>query len=88
MPSGPLPPSANKNIEKYVKKELVEQVMARSFPQLIAEKAVLMSGNETAEKALAWIEQHKGDADFAEPVVIEEKPQMSPEEAALKAREL
>lgn len=81
-------PGANVNIAKYIKAELVTALQAQGHSQLIAEKAVLMSGNENAEKAIAWIESHKNDADFAEPVIIEEKPQMSPEEAALKAKEL
>lgn len=80
--------SANVNISKYVKAELVADVQKRGFSQLIAEKAVLMSGNESVEKALQWVEAHKADKDFEEPVVIEEKPQMSAEEAALKAKEL
>lgn len=78
----------NVNIEKYVKKELVDALVAKNTERFMAEKAVLLSGNENEEKALQWLENHKNDADFREPVVIEEKPQMSPEEAAQKAREL
>lgn len=31
-----------------------------------------MSGNKTEEEALQWIEEHKKDDDFEEPIEVEE----------------
>ena len=47
-----------------------------------------MSGNKTEQEALQWIEQHKNDADFEEPIEVEAKPQLSKEEARRQAKEL
>ena len=54
----------------YAKKEVVEALMAKGFSDLIAKKACLMSGNKDLETAEKWIEEHKNDADFNEPVQI------------------
>jgi uncharacterized UBP type Zn finger protein len=78
----------NKGVGEIVKKELVEGLQATGYSLLISEKAVLLSGNKTLEDALEWIQQHKDDPDFEEPVEVEQKPQLSKEEARLKALEL
>jgi len=33
-----------------------------------------MSGNKDLDLALKWIEEHKIDKDFEEPIEVEEKP--------------
>jgi uncharacterized UBP type Zn finger protein len=33
-----------------------------------------MSGNKTEEEALKWIEEHKEDEDFEDPIEVETKP--------------
>ncbi len=78
----------NKNVEKIVNKDLVDEVMTKGFNLLIAQKAVLLSGNKSTEEALKWIENHKADKDFNEPIEVEAPPKLSPEEARLKAKQL
>lgn len=79
----------NKNVNKYVKKELVDELVKLGYVEFIAEKAVLLSGNKDLETALRWIEEHKNDADFNEPVEVEApKSTLTPEEARAKAKEL
>lgn len=82
-------PKTNQGVEGVVKREVVEEVMKQGHSQLIAEKAVILSGNTTAEAALAWIKEHEKDADFSEPIIIEKpKSNLTPEEAKRKAKEL
>lgn len=76
------------NIEHLVKKEIVDQLIQQGHTKLVAEKAVLFSGNKDVEAATAWINEHKNDPDFNDPVQVEQKPQLTPEEAKAKAREL
>ena len=78
----------NKGVEKLVKKELVDKIMVLGYSLLVSQKAVLLSGNKTYEEALKWIQDHKDDKDFEEPIEIAEPPKMSKEEARLKALEL
>lgn len=78
----------NKGVEKIVKRELVEKIQILGYSLLISQKAVLLSGNKTYEDALKWIQDHKEDKDFEEPITIEEPPKMSKDEARLKALEL
>lgn len=54
----------------------------------IAEKAVLMSGNKDIQEAKNWIEQHKADPDFNEPIEVEMKPELTDEEARAEAIKL
>ena len=56
-----------------VKKEIVEALIAKGNSDLISKKACLLSGNKDLESAEKWIEDHKNDADFNEPVQIGNK---------------
>lgn len=76
------------NIEHLVKKEIVDQLIQQGHSKLVAEKAALLSGNKDLEAAVAWINEHKNDPDFNDPIQVEQKPQLTPEEAKVKAREL
>ena len=79
----------NKNVDKYVNRATVDELIKDGYSELIAEKAVLLSGNKDKELALKWIEEHKNDADFNEPVEVEApKSNLTPEEAKIKAKEL
>jgi uncharacterized UBP type Zn finger protein len=60
-------------IDTLVKKDVVEALKAKGFSDLIAKKACLLSGNKDVESAEKWIEEHKNDADFNEPVQIGKK---------------
>jgi hypothetical protein len=76
------------NIAHLVKKEIVDQLIGQGHTKIVAEKAVLFSGNKDVEAATAWITDHQNDPDFNDPVQVEQKPQLTPEEARAKAREL
>lgn len=87
--SGNPKPTKNSNVDKYVKREIVEELIKEGYVEFIAEKAVLLSGNKDKETALQWIEEHKNDTDFNEPVEVEApKSNLTPEEAKIKAKEL
>lgn len=82
----PAPPAANTNVEQYVDAQSVQQLVDQDRSLVVAQKAVLFSGNKGVDAALAWLEAHKDDKDLEEPVSVDPKPQLSAEEAALRAR--
>lgn len=43
------------------------------FPWEACRKAVHFTGNTGSEAAMNWVMEHMGDADFAEPLVIQSK---------------
>lgn len=47
-----------------------------------------MSGNKDLESTLKWIEENKENKDFGEPIEVEEKPQLTDEEARAEAIKL
>ena len=80
-----------KNILDFIKPEVAQQLQEMGFSKNVSEKACLFT-QSNLERAVDWIEQHQGDPDFEEPaqieVSMEQKPKMSKEEAAIKAKEL
>lgn len=70
--------------------QLVDEM---GFPKIRAEKALILTGNNSVEQAVEWCFQHADDADIDEPLQIvtsegEAKPKLSPEEAKRRADEL
>lgn len=49
---------------------MVASLIEKGYNEVVAQKAALLSGNKTEEDALKWINDHKNDADFNEPVQI------------------
>ena len=63
------------------------------FPKIRAEKALIITGNKSLERAIEWCFEHADDIDIDEPlqVVTKEgapKKKLAPEEAKKKAEEL
>lgn len=82
-------------ISGFCKKEFVDNLLQLGFKQSVAEKSLYLTGNQSVEKAMGWIEEHQADPDYEEELRIvgstEEAPKkstMSEEEARRKAREL
>ena len=86
--SDPNQQSFVQNIGGLVKPEIVRALLEQGSSQIVAEKAALFSGNKDLEAALDWINEHKNDPDFSDPVQVEQKPGLTPEEARAKAKEL
>ena len=103
-PEGETAPTGEANPDKMIVEEpkgqpissLVNQDMAKELEAMgisknVREKALLMTSNASVEAAFEWIEQHRADPDFEEEMLIvqeDDKPKLSPEEAAERAREL
>ena len=86
------PKVEKKSILDFINPAVAQQLQEMGFSKNVSEKACLFS-QSNIEAAVAWIEQHQSDPDFEEPAQIEvsaekPKPQMSKEEAAIKAKEL
>ena len=90
-------PEEEKKLEKksildFIKPEVAQQLQDMGFSKNVSEKACLFT-QSNVERAVEWISAHQDDPDFEEPAQIEvsnepPKPQMSKEEAAIKAKEL
>ena len=90
-------PGEEKKLEKksildFIKPEVAQQLQEMGFSKNVSEKACLFT-QSNMDQALEWISAHQDDPDFQEPAQIEvsnepPKPQMSKEEAAIKAKEL
>ena len=80
-----------KSILDFIKPEVALQLQEMGFSKNVSEKACLFT-QSNLERAVDWISEHQGDQDFEEPaqieVSMEQKPKMSKEEAAIKAKEL
>ena len=81
-----------KSILDFIKPEVAQQLQEMGFSKNVSEKACLFS-QSNLEQAVEWISVHQNDPDFEEPAQIEvsaepSKPQISKEEAAIKAKEL
>ncbi len=86
------PKVEKKSILDFINPEVAKQLQEMGFSKNVAEKACLFSQSDIP-RAVGWIEAHQNDPDFEEPAQIEvsaekPKPQMSKEEAAIKAKEL
>ena len=91
------PPKEEPKIEKksildFIKPEVAQQLQDMGFSKNVSEKACLFT-QSNIEAAVEWISVHQNDPDFEEPAQIEvssepQKPKMSKEEAAIKAKEL
>ena len=57
-----------KSIKDMLKKDIVDLLCKEGIELLIAEKATLLSGNNNLTDAKKWIEDHKLDSDFKEPL--------------------
>ena len=81
-----------KSILDFIKPEVAQQLQEMGFSKNVSEKACLFT-QSNMDQALEWISAHQDDPDYEEPAQIEvsnepPKPQMSKEEAAIKAKEL
>lgn len=52
---------------------VVQQLTEMGFPWEACRKAVHFTGNSGCESAMAWVMEHMGDADFAEPLQLPNK---------------
>jgi PUB domain len=90
--NAPAEESPGESISAHVNQALVEQIVQAGYTKDCAEKGLFMTQNATVEAAIQWLEQHKGDPDFLEPLFIVRQqptgPQLTPEEAKKKAKEL
>lgn len=91
--SGAAAPAQNDARLKVDPALLRAMVDEMGFPNIRAEKALILTGNKSIERAVEWCFEHADDPDIDEPlqVVTKEgtnKPKLSPEEAKKKADEL
>lgn len=79
-------------ISSLVNQDMAKELEAMGISKNVREKALLMTSNASVEAAFEWIEKHREDPDFEEEMLMvaqeENKPKLSPEEAAERAREL
>jgi hypothetical protein len=87
-PGQPEPPGDP--ISGHVNQAFVEQLLATGVSKDVAEKALFLTQNASVQAAAQWIEQHRADPDFAEPLFIvrQQGPKLTPEEAKKRAKEL
>jgi len=80
-----------KPISSLVNQDMAKEIQGMGYSKNVSEKALLFTNSLSIEAALEWIENHKTDADFEEECLIvqeENKPKLTPEEAAERAKEL
>ena len=92
QPQEQQPKTVQKKITDLINVEVAKQLQEMGFSKNVSEKACLFT-QSNIEQAVEWISQHSNDPDFEEEAIIEvseekPKPQMSKEEAAIKAKEL
>ena len=92
QPQGEEPKKVQKKITDLINVEVAKQLQDMGFSKNVSEKACLFT-QSNIEQAVEWISQHSEDPDFEEEAIIEvsedkPKPQMSAEEAKIKAKEL
>lgn len=77
-------------ISDHVNQVFVQDLVKTGLSKDVAEKALFFTQNASVDAALAWVEQHRGDPDFAEPLFIvkQQGPKLTPEEAKKRAKEL
>ena len=71
---------------------LLKQMLEMGFPQVRAEKALILTGNKSLEPAMEWCFEHADDADIDEPLAVvsesgKPKPVLSEEERKARANE-
>lgn len=79
------------SISSLVNQDMAKELEAMGISKNVREKALLMTSNASVEAAFEWIEKHREDPDFEEEMLIvqeDNKPKLSAEEAAERAREL
>lgn len=79
------------SISSLVNQDMAKELEAMGISKNVREKALLMTSNASVEAAFEWIEKHREDPDFEEEMLIvqeDDKPKLSAEEAAERAREL
>ena len=81
-------PDFVQNIAHLIKSEIVNELKIQGFSQIVSEKATLLSGNKDLQSALSWIMQNQSSPDFEDPIQVETKPTISPEEAKIRALEM
>lgn len=75
-----------------VDQALLEKMLEMGFPQVRAEKALILTGNKSLEPAMEWCFEHMDDPDIDEPLqMVKEdgtaKEVLSPEERKKRANE-
>lgn len=82
--------SPGEPISAHVNQEFAAQLITLGFAKDTAEKALFFTQSASVEAAQRWLEEHKADSDFHEPLFIVRGPQsnLTPEEAKKKAKEL
>ncbi len=75
-----------------VDQTLLQKMLEMGFPQVRAEKALILTGNKSLEPAMEWCFEHMDDADIDEPLqMVKEdgtaKEVLSPEERKKRANE-
>lgn len=82
--------SPGEPISGHVNQDFVAKLTEKGHAKDPAEKALFMTQNASVEAAETWLEAHKADPDFAEPLFIvkPDAPKLTPEEAKKKAKEL
>nr|XP_045604809.1 ubiquitin carboxyl-terminal hydrolase 5-like [Procambarus clarkii] len=73
LPETSAPPPKEPEIDAGI----VQQLAEMGFPWEACRKAVHLTGNNGTEAAMNWVMEHMSDPDFAEPLVIENKPSNS-----------
>ncbi|EFN54376.1 hypothetical protein CHLNCDRAFT_31757 [Chlorella variabilis] len=82
---------AEELVPAEVNADLLKQMEEMGFPAARATRALYHSGGENLEAAVGWLEEHQGDADLDEPLLVpksQPKKKLSPEEAKAQAAEL
>jgi len=80
-----------KSISSLVNQDMAKELQGMGYSKNVSEKALLFTSNASVEAALEWIETHREDPDFEEECLVvqeENKPKLTPEEAAERAKEL
>ena len=82
--------SPGESISAHVNQEFAAQLVTLGFIKDVAEKALFFTQSASVDAAQKWLEEHKGDADFLEPLFIVRGPQsnLTPEEARKRGKEL
>lgn len=75
-----------------VDQNLLQKMLEMGFPQVRAEKALILTGNKSLEPAMEWCFEHMDDADIDEPLQLvqedgTEKEVLTPEERKKRAND-
>ena len=84
--------SQGEPISAHVNQGMAAELIKEGHTKDVAEKALFMTQNVSVQAAKNWMEEHKTDPDYHEPLFIvrqdPSKPKLTPEEAKKKAKEL